>query len=196
MLNDVNDEKIKINAEIFKGGMDDDDEAGIKYVLDKLKEYESINDIDRQIACHELLYFRYKYYVYKYDLLRLYSTAGYQFNAEALKELIDEQEKETYVNNQKESSELSDSQKGCYVATCVYGSYDCPQVWTLRRFRDNILAHSFFGRAFIKTYYAISPTAVKWFGEYNWFRNILKKPLDKWVEKLNNNGVENTPYKD
>lgn len=21
---------------------------------------------------------------------------------------------------------------GCYVATCVYGSYDCPEVWTLR----------------------------------------------------------------
>ena len=26
---------------------------------------------------------------------------------------------------------------GCYVATCVYGSYDCPEVWVLRRFRDN-----------------------------------------------------------
>ena len=31
---------------------------------------------------------------------------------------------------------------GCYVATCVYGSYDCPQVWTLRRFRDNTLAET------------------------------------------------------
>ncbi len=29
--------------------------------------------------------------------------------------------------------------KGCYIATCVYGSYDCPQVWTLRRFRDYTL---------------------------------------------------------
>lgn len=28
------------------------------------------------------------------------------------------------------------TRKGCYVATCVYGSYDCPEVWTLRRFRD------------------------------------------------------------
>lgn len=39
----------------------------------------------------------------------------------------------------------SDSQ-GCYVATCVYGSYDCPQVWTLRRFRDNTLAETMLGR--------------------------------------------------
>ena len=56
------------------------------------------------------------------------------------------------------------AQGGCYVATCVYGSYDCPQVWTLRRFRDNMLAESRPGRAFIRVYYAVSPTLVKWFG--------------------------------
>ena len=85
---------------------------------------------------------------------------------------------------------------GCYVATCVYGSYDCPQVWTLRRFRDDTLALTSFGRAFIKTYYAISPTAVKWFGKYNWFHKLFKKPLDRLVNSLNNSGVKNTPYND
>ncbi len=31
----------------------------------------------------------------------------------------------------------SNNKKGaCYVAACVYVSYDCPQVWTLRPFRD------------------------------------------------------------
>ena len=30
------------------------------------------------------------------------------------------------------------SSGGCYIATCVYGSYDCPEVWTLRRFRVDI----------------------------------------------------------
>lgn len=59
----------------------------------------------------------------------------------------------------------SPSSGGCYVATCVYGSYDCPKVWTLRRFRDNVLAKSIDGRAFIRTYYAISPTLVRWFGD-------------------------------
>ena len=42
------------------------------------------------------------------------------------------------------------SSGGCYIATCAYGSYDCPEVWTLRRFRDNTLAKNIFGRAFIK----------------------------------------------
>ena len=85
---------------------------------------------------------------------------------------------------------------GCYVATAVYGSYDCPEVWTLRRFRDYTLAETWYGRAFIRTYYAISPTLVKWFGHCKWFKNIWKPTLDKMVEKLNNNGVDNTPYND
>ena len=85
---------------------------------------------------------------------------------------------------------------GCYVATAVYGSYDCPEVWTLRRFRDNTLAETCYGRAFIRTYYAISPTLVKWFGETAWFKNMWKPTLDRMVERLNGEGVENTPYND
>lgn len=88
------------------------------------------------------------------------------------------------------------AKKGCYVATAVYGSYDCPQVWTLRRFRDNTLAETWYGRAFIYTYYAISPTLVKWFGKTQWFKNMWKPTLDKMVERLNEQGVEATPYND
>lgn len=85
---------------------------------------------------------------------------------------------------------------GCYVATCVYGSYDCPQVWTLRRFRDDTLGVTWYGRLFIRTYYAISPKLVKWFGNTNWFKKMWKPTLDKMVSKLNNSGVDNTPYND
>lgn len=85
---------------------------------------------------------------------------------------------------------------GCYVATCVYGSYNCPQVWTLRRFRDDTLAKSMPGRAFIRTYYAVSPTIVRWFGDFNWFRKLWRGPLDKLVKKLHADGVEDGPYED
>lgn len=84
----------------------------------------------------------------------------------------------------------------CYVATCVYGSYDCPQVWTLRRYRDNVLGSTWYGRLFIRTYYAISPTLVKWFGKTNWFKKLWKGKLDRIVSKLKSNGVEDTPYED
>lgn len=85
---------------------------------------------------------------------------------------------------------------GCYVATAVYGSYDCPQVWTLRRFRDYILAETWYGRAFIHTYYAISPTLVKWFGKTEWFKKMWQGKLDRLVAKLQSEGVESTPYED
>lgn len=85
---------------------------------------------------------------------------------------------------------------GCYVATCVYGSYDCPEVWTLRRYRDNTLGSTWYGRAFIRTYYAISPTLVKWFGETKWFKKMWKGKLDRMVSRLQREGVESTPYED
>ena len=85
---------------------------------------------------------------------------------------------------------------GCYVATAVYGSYDCPEVWTLRRYRDYTLGSTWYGRAFIKTYYAISPTLVKWFGETEWFKKMWRGMLDRMVANLQEKGVENTPYED
>lgn len=85
---------------------------------------------------------------------------------------------------------------GCYVATAVYGSYDCPQVWTLRRYRDNTLASTWYGRLFIHTYYAVSPTIVKWFGDTEWFKNMWRGKLDRMVSDLNAQGVDNTPYND
>lgn len=88
------------------------------------------------------------------------------------------------------------SKFGCYIATCVYGSYDCPQVWTLRRYRDITLASTWYGRAFIKVYYAISPRLVKWFGKTAWFKNLFKKRLDRLVQKLSARGFSNEPYED
>lgn len=109
------------------------------------------------------------------------------------------------VNNKSTSSSnpttsgcsgSSHSQGGCYVATAVYGSYDCPEVWTLRRFRDNTLAATWYGRAFIRTYYAISPTLVKRFGYTKWFKKMWKDRLDKMVNNLQISGFDSTPYKD
>lgn len=106
----------------------------------------------------------------------------------------------TNINNKKpDSAEKKDSDKsddGCYIATSVYGSYDCPQVWTLRRFRDKKLSATCFGRMFIRIYYAISPSLVKYFGHTKCFQRFWKKHLDKLVEKLQQDGFENTPYKD
>ena len=85
---------------------------------------------------------------------------------------------------------------GCYITTSVYGSYDCPEVWTLRRFRDDKLAANPFGSLFIKLYYSISPALVKMFGAKKWFQRFWKKRLDKFVAYLNDAGLSDKPYID
>ena len=114
---------------------------------------------------------------------------------EAAANYIRESEPE-YMTKREQGAKAREGKKGCYVATCVYGSYDCPQVWTLRRYRDDTLGATWYGRAFIRTYYAISPTLVKWFGDTKWFKRMWQGTLDRKVARLQAKGVESTPYQD
>ena len=82
--------------------------------------------------------------------------------------------KEPVAEEKTAASVQTKQKKGCYIATCVYGSYDCPQVWTLRRYRDLRLGKSWCGRAFILLYYAVSPGLVACFGEIPLFRMAKK----------------------
>lgn len=109
---------------------------------------------------------------------------------------IAEKHNEPYLQELINANTQPVKKSGCYVATAVYGSYDCPEVWTLRRYRDYTLAKTWYGRAFINLYYAVSPTLVKWFGETNWFKKLWKGKLDRMVKSLNAEGVDNTPYID
>lgn len=99
-------------------------------------------------------------------------------------------------NYQKPDTNVANKKNGCYVATAVYGSYDCSEVWTLRRFRDYSLASSWYGRLFIAFYYFLSPTIVKWFGENKWFNSFAKGILDSFVTRLKIKGYDDSPYSD
>lgn len=83
---------------------------------------------------------------------------------------------------------------GCYIATAVYGSYDCPEVWLLRRFRDYNLNSTWLGKAFIKVYYRFSPSLVKRYGKIGWLSKFSKALLDIFIKWLLDRGVSNTPY--
>lgn len=121
------------------------------------------------------------------------TTAARQKILEQLKEGLPEESKQKVSS---ESIEQGSDNNGCYIATCVYGDYDCPEVWVLRRFRDFTLDSTWYGRCFIKCYYAISPALVKWFGEKKWFKLFWKNRLDVMVGKLKENGVKDTFYQD
>ncbi len=86
--------------------------------------------------------------------------------------------------------------QGCYIATCVYGSYDCPEVWVLRRFRDRVLKSCLPGRALVRFYYAVSPALVRRFGRGARFRRFWRSVLDGAVARLRKSGFSDLPYRD
>lgn len=109
------------------------------------------------------------------------------------KQLIEEGS-QTHINENLKAEK--ESRGGCYIATAVYGSYDCPEVWTLRRFRDNKLAKNRYGRIFIRFYYTVSPILVRLFGQTKWFKQLWKRKLDIMVHRLQKQGYESEPYQD
>ena len=86
------------------------------------------------------------------------------------------------LKSQLSKTNTGSSGGGCYIATMVYGDYDHPQVMILRRFRDNVLAKSLFGRWFIKTYYHYSPKLVEKLKNNKPVNSIIRRALNQLIK--------------
>lgn len=95
-----------------------------------------------------------------------------------------------------DSSKQANSGGGCFIATSVYGSYDCGPVWVLRRWRDEQLLVTAVGRAFVGLYYRTSPALVRHFGDKRWFAKSARAFLDSLVGRLISSGTSDHPYRD
>lgn len=95
-----------------------------------------------------------------------------------------------------EQNTTSGQKSGCYIATAVYGSYDAPEVWTLRRWRDERLASTLLGRTFIRVYYWLSPGLVSTIGRSGWILRVTRRSLDRFVGHLRVSGYSTDPYVD
>ena len=153
-----------------------------KYKRDKADYYQRLENRGRATNNVRELYGKMMYKIRR-------NPKAYEAYKEREKKYIEEKE-------MKQLNVKNNSSNGCYVATCVYGSYDCPEVWTLRRYRDYCLAKTWYGKMFIHMYYAISPVFVKCFGHTDWFKKIFRGTLDQMVKNLQEKGYESTPYKD
>jgi|GEM_PF-937384 len=84
--------------------------------------------------------------------------------------------------DKKQTSLTGKKQSGCYIATCVYGSYDCDEVFQLRRFRDEKLSTTPIGRFLISLYYTLSPSMIKHIQRDSFLEDNIRVFLD-WFRK-------------
>ena len=115
----------------------------------------------------------------------------YQPNQEPKKKLAEQQNEPAkrrrapQTNEAQTVPEAPKKKEGCYIATAVYGSYDAPEVRTLRRFRDETLKKSAAGRMFIRVYYRFSPPIAQRLKNATKVNRLVRRMLDGFVEKLN-----------
>jgi hypothetical protein len=74
--------------------------------------------------------------------------------------------------------------KSCYVATAVFGANDARQVRVLRAYRDRALMPHAIGRAFVRAYYATSPSLAKRLERSSPVSRAIRKFLCWLVERL------------
>ena len=112
------------------------------------------------------------------------------------KEESPESPRQEFSTHHKPGAYAAPKKKACYIATCVYGTYDCPQVWILRRFRDEVLCRRPLGRLFVRAYYAVSPRLVKMWGDCRPFRSFWRWILDLFTGCLKEKGIPDSFYQD
>ena len=86
---------------------------------------------------------------------------------------------------------MADRKKGgCFIATAVYGSPFVQEVVILQIFRDEILARSMLGRAFITAYYRLSPPFARLISQSENMRKLIRvttiDPLVRLVKSFLN----------
>ena len=122
------------------------------------------------------------------EAINKYANRAIQFappaQAESYRQAISEDEDFIQRASNGEFDRPSGGKSGCYIATAVYGSYSCPEVMTLRRYRDDYLANKAWGRLFIRIYYALSPALARHIRPDSLIGRTVRRYLDGKVRKL------------
>lgn len=81
----------------------------------------------------------------------------------------------------------------CFIATAVYGDTLAPEVQALRVFRDQVLMPHMLGRAFVKTYYTVSPPIARFLKTRPALAAPVRRLLDGMVKHLQAKKERNEP---
>ena len=79
--------------------------------------------------------------------------------------------------------------KGCFIATAIYGSHFAPEVIILRYYRDHVMMKNIFGRLCVIIYYFVSPTIARFIRQNGSIKYIIRRlildPLLCRINKIN-----------
>lgn len=72
----------------------------------------------------------------------------------------------------------------CFIATAVYGDPCCPEVYALRKFRDESLLKHTAGKCFVAIYYKTSPPIARWLEHKPRLSSVIRASLSVIVKRL------------
>lgn len=75
------------------------------------------------------------------------------------------------------ASQPAKDTSGCFIATACYGAADCIEVLEFRRFRDETLLATWFGRRIVSLYYRVSPPLAAMLDRNQTLRSFVKRFL-------------------
>jgi hypothetical protein len=88
------------------------------------------------------------------------------------------------ISENHETADPSKKMRSCYIATAVYGDINAPEVCRLRRFRDESLNNSRFGRRLSALYYKHSPSLAARLSPNSAVSRVIRRALDFFVRRL------------
>ena len=62
----------------------------------------------------------------------------------------------------------------CFIATAAYGTSMCEELNMLRRFRDETLLNTLYGKAFVATYYKVGPKVARLISRHELLRTAVR----------------------
>ena len=91
---------------------------------------------------------------------------------------------ESELRSVPQTSSYGGSPSGCFIATAAYGTPFAEEIDVLRNWRDDFLQASYPGRAFINTYYSLSPPVAYNISESESKRKLVRMTLGPIVKIL------------
>jgi hypothetical protein len=99
------------------------------------------------------------------------------------------------TSKSRHDAHMKNKESSCFIATACYGDYDAPEVFVLRKFRDEKLLKTYLGKVFVKLYYTFSPFFASLISKSESLKKVVRNYfLEPIVSKLQKHTMKNNQH--